>query len=70
MGVNQLFKVLHKKSGKTINDLGNTVCLSDLKDQRICVDASGFIYSSLLGLYQIDTLTDEQGNPTGHVNTI
>lgn len=69
--------------GKTISSLGKLVTLKEIAVRppgpdgetkegrvRVAVDASLLIYSSALGTAQTDTLTDKDGNPTVHNNTI
>lgn len=75
MGVSNLFKIKvdNPKSdydGKTIGELGEEVRLKDLKNERVCVDASGMIYSAILAMAHINSLTDSEGNTTAHITTI
>jgi len=80
MGVEKFFHIKitfptkgrRKKSeeDKTIASLGQPVKLSNLKGQKVCVDASLMIYSSKLALEHLTTLTDSEGRPTAHINTI
>lgn len=78
--------ISNKKSewyGYTIEDLGVWVDLEDIAAPpecpdgtlvegpvRVAIDASLTIWQSSLGTVQIDTLTDKDGNPTVHLNTI
>jgi flap endonuclease-1 len=71
MGVDQFFRIIVSKEDKTtIGSLGTKIKLQELKGARICVDASGIIYSSILALENITALTDTQGKPTAHINII
>ncbi len=82
MGVKDFFKikVVNKKSefnGKTIGELGEVVKLNNLSqvlgiegNACVCVDASHSIYSSILALERVASLSDEDGNTTVHINTI
>ncbi len=74
MGINQLFNILITNQGpyhgKTIGNLGREISLSILKNNRICIDASGMIYSSILAMREITALTDSRGDTTAHINTI
>ena len=72
MGVAEFFKIVvsNEKSnyaGKTIADIGNEVNLDNLAGKKIAIDASGIIYNSLTAFNQIATLTDKNGDPTGHL---
>jgi hypothetical protein len=44
--------------------------LKELKGKTITIDASYEIYRSSLGSEKINTLTDKNGNPTLHINTL
>lgn len=68
MGIGDFFDI--RTSRGTIGDLGIEVPLSDLKDASICIDASYIIYSSMLAMRHINTLTDKEGKPTGHLTII
>lgn len=68
MGIKDFFKIVHE--GVPITDLGTPIDLENLKGKNICIDASWVIYSSLTALQHVDTLTDEKGNPTGHINNV
>jgi flap endonuclease-1 len=75
MGVHNFFKIkiVNRNSsfdGKTIAEWGEIVKLSKFKGERIAIDASWTIYTSMLALASVSSLTDEQGNPTAHLNTI
>jgi len=75
MGIHQLFSIIvsnmgSQYNGKPISNIGKELNLNTLKGNRICVDASGFIYSSILAMNKIDALTDSEGNTTSHINTI
>jgi 5'-3' exonuclease len=75
MGVLGFFsiKITNAKSkfyGKTLSALGREITLNKLKGEKVCIDVSHMIYSGLLALKSVDTLTDEEGNPTSHINTI
>lgn len=75
MGVKDFFKIkiTNKKSqwyGKTIAEMGRVIRLTSLKGMRVCIDASGMIYASILALEKVHSLTDAEGNPTAHLNTI
>jgi flap endonuclease-1 len=72
MGVTNFFKIPvsneeHDQYGGTLNDLGEVVDFSNLKGHRICVDASDYIYNSLLAMAHVSALTDSEGNPTAHI---
>lgn len=72
MGVKNLFQIPvadsdHPQHGSPLRDIGEEIDLSDMKGHRICVDASDFIYNSLLAFARVDTLTDSDGNSTGHI---
>lgn len=75
MGVSQFFKIVinnaksrfHKK---TISEIGEQVSLSKFRGERLCDDASLTIYSSILALESVQTLTDKEGRTTAHINTI
>ncbi len=43
---------------------------SGFKGKNIVIDASVEIYRAALGMQKINTLTDDLGNPTGHINVI
>lgn len=79
MGIKQFFKikVINKNSdfnGKVISQIGETVKASKLKEKfngkKICNDASLIIYQSILALKNINSLTDNEGNTTVHINII
>jgi len=75
MGIHDFYKIIIKNpkssyDGKPISDLGKEVKLQDIKNHRVCVDASGVIYSSILAMQRINALTDSKGNITAHINTI
>lgn len=72
MGVKDLFKIPvandeHEYYGKLLGDVGEKIELKDLKDHRICVDASDYIYNSLLAMSHVTALTDSEGRPTAHI---
>jgi flap endonuclease-1 len=69
MGVDNFFKI-KVNSDTTVEDLGQEIKLKDLKDQRVCIDTSMLIYSSILAMDHLGTLTDSEGRPTAHINTI
>ncbi len=73
MGINQLFNIVitgnGPYAGKTIGSLGREISLSVLSGTRICVDASGIIYSSILAMAEITSLSSG-GETTAHINTI
>lgn len=73
MGVDQFFKIVVTKNSEgkiTIGSLGALIKLQELSGMRICIDASGIIYSSILALENISALTDAEGKITAHINTI
>jgi flap endonuclease-1 len=75
MGIKDFFKVknTNKESqwfGKTIAEMGRVVTLKSLKGEKICIDASGTIYSSILAMERINALSDSSGNTTGHLTII
>lgn len=72
MGVKDLFKIPvaneeHDYYGKNVGDVGEKIEFKDLKDHRICVDASDYIYNSLLAMSHVSALTDSEGRPTAHI---
>lgn len=73
MGINQLFNIVitgnGPYAGKTIGSLGREISLSVLSGTRICIDASGIIYSSILAMAEITSLSSG-GETTAHMNTI
>ena len=77
MGVDKLYKLVVKeevvdgvKKRTTINDLAREVTLNEFSGDTLCFDASYIIYQSILAMSHVDALTDEDGNTTGHINTI
>jgi flap endonuclease-1 len=73
MGIGQFFQIVLTDGSfknKPIGALAREVTFPKLKNMRCCVDASGMIYSSILGMQHIDALTDSEGNTTSHINTI
>lgn len=68
MGIKDFFKIVH--NGVSIESFGTEIKLEQLEGKNICIDASWVIYSSLLALQHVDTLTDSKGQPTGHINNV
>jgi flap endonuclease-1 len=74
MGIDNFFKIknTNKKSefyGKTIGEMGREVKLKDVEG-RLAVDASHSIYSSILAMERIASLSGADGDTTVHLNTI
>lgn len=72
MGVHDLFKVPvsneeHDHYSETLGEIGEKIDLKNLEGHRICIDASDYIYNSLLAMAHVDTLTDSEGRPTAHI---
>lgn len=72
MGVHDLFKLPvsnkdHACYGKTLGEIGEKIDLKDLNKHRLCIDASDYIYNSLLAMAHVNTLTDSEGRPTAHI---
>lgn len=72
MGVKDLFKIPvsneeHEYHGKLLGDIGEKIEFKDMEGHRICVDASDYIYNSLLAMAHVNTLTDSEGRPTAHI---
>jgi flap endonuclease-1 len=76
MGVKDLFKLpisneeheyYDPEAGNTLNNLGERIELSSLEGHRIAIDASDYIYNSLLAMSHVEALTDSEGNPTSHI---
>jgi 5'-3' exonuclease len=72
MGVHDLWKIPvanteHASYDKLLGDVGEKLDLKDLKGHRICIDASDYIYNSLLAMAHVDSLTDAEGRPTAHI---
>jgi flap endonuclease-1 len=55
---------------KVISEIGSFVRLTSLRGVKICVDASLIIYNAILAVEHLSTLTDSEGRPTAHINTI
>ncbi len=75
MGITNLFKVKNQNTkstyyGQTIGDLGRVVELKELKGDRVGLDTSYIIYSAILAMQFVSSLTDSQGRPTSHILTI
>lgn len=74
MGVDSFFKIRisgkNAKDAKLISSIGETIDLSSLSGERVCVDASLMIYSSILAMERVTALTDAEGKTTTHINTI
>lgn len=68
MGIKDFFKIVHDDI--PIESLGKEIDLKELEGKNICIDASWVIYSSLLALQYVEALSDEKGNPTGHINNV
>ena len=60
MGIKNFSKIFNAKSVK----------LTDIKNSNIVVDASVIIYQASLGIKNINTLTDSDGNSTIHINVV
>lgn len=72
MGITNFFKIPvaksgHEHEGEPLEVIGEVVDFSLLKGIRVGIDASGIIYNSLTAFDKIATLTDADGNPTGHL---
>jgi 5'-3' exonuclease len=83
MGINGFFKIRVTSQNKSktgsknkskdvqiIAEKGKLVKLTDFKGENICIDASLIIYNSILAVHDLHTLTDSEGRPTAHINTI
>jgi hypothetical protein len=77
MGIHGLFntKIFKLVDGKykpigIFRDLGEEIPLKSLSGKRICIDASWTIYSTILAMEMVDSLTDGDGNITSHINSI
>lgn len=75
MGVTDLMKVKivnaqSEYNNKTIGDIGIIIDLKSLKGERVCFDVSNIIYSSILAMKFVTSLTDGEGKPTSHILTI
>lgn len=68
MGIKNFFKIVHE--GIEMESLGDVKELREFAGKDICIDASWVIYSSLLALSHVGALSDEKGNPTGHINNV
>jgi len=55
---------------QTIADMGRSIELKELSDDRVCIDTSYIIYSSILAMQYVAALTDEDGRTTSHILTI
>lgn len=69
MGVQNFFKITNEQ-GEVLEEIGETQKISNLAGSRVSIDASNIIYSSLLALSSVHSLTDSEGNPTGHIQRI
>jgi hypothetical protein len=75
MGIKNLLKVKVKNAksdygDQTIGDMGRIVELRSLVGERVCVDTSYIIYSSILAMQFVSSLTDSEGRTTSHILTI
>jgi len=75
MGIKNLMKVKVKNAksdynDQTIADIGRSLDLKELADDRVCIDTSYIIYSSILAMQHVAALTDEDGRTTSHILTI
>lgn len=75
MGIKNLFQIIVKNPISTYNDkplgaLARETTLAKLRGIRVCVDASGMIYQSILAMKHMSALSDSQGRTTAHINTI
>lgn len=75
MGIKNFLKVKVKNvkseyNGQTIGEMGRVVQLKDLTSERVAIDTSYTIYSSILAMQFVTSLTDAQGRPTSHILTI
>lgn len=68
MGIKDFFKV--KVNDSTIAELGKPIKLEDLRNKKICIDASYVIYNSVLAMPDINFLTDKKGRSTTHIKVI
>lgn len=75
MGVTNFYKIriLNSESEfdkKMVIEYAPEIKLNSLKGEKIAIDASLEIYSSILAMESVDALTDNDGNTTAHINTI
>jgi len=75
MGIKNLMKVKIKNAksdynDQTIGDTGRVIDLKDLEGERVGIDTSYTIYSSILAMQHVTSLTDGAGKTTTHILTI
>lgn len=72
MGIKSLLKVRIKNarsdySDMTIADMGKPINMKDLEGERVAMDTLWAIYSTILAMQNVSSLTDSQGNITSHI---